>query len=94
MIYTFCAIKAILLRFFFWEGRWPSFRPRPRPRPRSGPRHSEQIENEDEDEDEEENDLHRRDHPALWRPAVVDFNQANAGAVVLSRKQRGVKTRR
>ena len=32
--------------------------------------------------------------PALRRPAVVDFNQADASAVVQSREQRGVKARR
>jgi hypothetical protein len=37
---------------------------------------------------------YRRDLPrALW-PEVVDFNQANANAVVQSREQHGVKARR
>ena len=31
---------------------------------------------------------------SLRRPAIVDFNQADASAVVQSRKQRGVKARR
>src|SRR5207249_7057279 len=32
--------------------------------------------------------------PALWPPAVIDFNHANTSAVVPSREQRGVKARR
>ena len=31
---------------------------------------------------------------SLRRAAIVDFDQANAGAVVQSREQRGVKARR